>query len=475
MTHPFFCVIFPITDTTILCKLKILFPDPQRMVDLNYPKLAYCPFLIADDGSYPREANQYLRERSLAEWRPRLGQSAWLVEGRGVVQTRASREAMSRRLVEFFRWCDNSKKDWRKVNYLEDLLCEWQSGLLNGTVSCTRKGLSNGTVNLYVTEAAFFLTWAAMRGYREPFIVDLNEVKVRKSSGNHTYSGAPVAIQTRVGSLAVKPDFKMLPTNQEIEKWLHEVHYLRGPVKRLACETIVRTGLRITECVELQVTDIPVKVKGSWPRTKLSSEGLAVVVHIGNKGKKQNPGSLESVNPRTVYFPLDLAERIYHYITEVRTTLILRGIDLEKDKAVRQKRLKAQKPTHLWVGERYGLPFTSGMMRKAWKSVPSCPHGWHPHTGREFFAVETMVKYAKDLCESRGVFQVSGVNQLGWLDALLSQQVKVILSPLMGHISEDTTNIYLRKLKHRLVEIMGHPAIMWANICAEDGEHLEDE
>lgn len=455
--------------------MKILFPDPQRMVDLNHPKLAFCPFLISDDGFYPQEANQYLRERSLAEWRPRLGQSAWLVEGQGVVQTRASRETMARRLVEFFRWCDTNKKDWRKINYLDDLLCDWQVGLLNGTASSSGEELVNATVNAYVSEAAYFLTWAAIRGYREPFNVDLNETKVRKSSGRHAYSSVAVATQTRVGSLVVKPDFNMLPSNQEIEKWLHEVHYLRGPVKRLACETIVRTGLRITECIELQLKDIPAKVNGSWPRTKLSSEGLVVFVHLGNKGKKQSPGSLESVNPRAVYFPLDLAERIYHYITEVRTTLILRGIDREKDKEVRQRRMKAPKPTHLWVGERYGLPFSAGMLRRVWRGVPSRPPGWHPHTGREFFAVETIVKYSKDLCESRGVFQIDGVNQLGWLDALLSQQIRVILSPIMGHLSEETTNLYLRKIKHRLVEVMGHPAIMWANICSEDGEQLEEE
>ncbi len=455
--------------------MKIIFPDHQRMMALDHPKLAYCPFLINDDGAYPREANQYLRERSLAEWRPRLGQASWANEGRGVIQTRASREAMARRLVEFLRWCARSGKDWRSVNYMDDLLTNWQTGLLVGTAGTAGKPLSNGTVNVYVSEAVYFLTWAAIRKYREPFAVDLNEAKVRKSSGNHAYSGDAVATQTRLGALVVTPDFAMLPTNEEIAKWLHEVHCLRGPVKRLACETIVRTGLRITECTELQLTDIPTKINGSWPRTKVSSEGLAVTVHLGNKGAKVHPGSLESVRPRTVYLPLDLAERIDHYINEVRATLILRGIDREKDKAVRQRLMKSPKPTHLWVGERYGLPFSSGMLRKAWTGVPSCPSGWHPHVGREFFAVETMVRYAKDLCESRSVFQVSGVNQLGWLDSLLSQQIKVILSPIMGHMSEDTTNLYLRKLKHRLVEIMGHPAIMWANICSDDGDEIDKD
>lgn len=447
------------------------------MIELNHAKLSHCPFVIGDDGSYPPEVNQYLRERSLGEWIPRLGQSAWNQEGKAVVQTRASREAMARRLVEFLRMCDHSDppKDWRAVDYEYDLLDTWQTGLLTGTLSTSGKGLTNGTVNVLISEAAYFLTWAAVRKYRPPFTVTLNTARVNRSSGRHTYSNEKTPNQTRMGSLPAQPDFTMLPTDQEVERWLHEVHYLRGPVKRLACETICRSGLRITECTELQVTDIPQKVDGAWPRTSVLAEGLAVKVHRGNKGRKVSPGSLESVNPRTVYLPLDLAERIHHYIHEGRSTLILRGIDRIKDKADRHRRMRGPKPTHLWIGETYGLPFSSGMLYKSWTNVPSCPAGWHPHVGREFFAVETMVQYAKNLIEARGVFQVTGVNQLGWLDSLMSNQIKVILSPLMGHVSDETTNIYLRKLKHRLVEIMGHPAIMWAKICADEGDDLDQE
>jgi len=94
------------------------------------------------------------------------------------------------------------------------------------------------------------------------------------------------------------------------------------------------------------VADIPQKVDGSWPRTRVLAEGLAVKVHRGNKGRKVSPGSLESVNPRTAYLPIDLAERIHHYIQEVRSTLILRGIDRIQDKSV------CVRPRHL---ERLGI------------------------------------------------------------------------------------------------------------------------
>lgn len=455
--------------------MKILFPDPQKMIELRHAKLSHCPFVIAGDGSYPTQVNQYLRERSLGEWIPRLGQLASQSNGKAIVKTRASRGAMARRLVELLRWCERSERDWRLVDYETDLLDTWQTGLLTGTLSTSRKELANSTVNALISEAVYFLTWAADRKYRQSFTVTLNTASITPSSWSNNYGNSKTLVETRMSALPPMPDWTMLPTDQEVERWLHEVHYLRGPVKRLACETICRTGLRITECTELQVTDIPLKVNGAWPRTSILAEGLAVKIHRGNKGRKVSPGSLESVTPRTVYLPLDLAERIYQYIQEERSTLILRGIDRIKDKVKRKRRMTMLKPTHLWVGEIHGVPLSSGMLYRSWKNVSACPAGWHPHEGREFFAVETMVQYAKDLIEARGVFQIAGVNQLGWLDSLLSNQIKVILSPLMGHVSDETTILYLRKLKHRLVEVMGHPAIQWAKISAEEGDEFGNE
>jgi integrase len=452
----------------------LLFPDPQRMTDLGHVKLANCPFLITKDGSYPREANQYLRERSFAEWQPRLGQLA-SQNGKIVIQTRKSRESMGRRLIEFFKMCERSEPqmDWQSVSY-DDLL-DWQSGLLLGTQSSSGKALKNGTVNALITEAIYFLTWAADRTYRQPFSILLNEVRIKNSSGKYSHNSKITSIQTRVGALRLKPDFSMLPTNLEIEKWLHQVHFLRGPVKHLCCEMICRTGLRITECIELQLDDIPKKVNGEWPSTVIENNSLRIRVHRGNKGKKVSPGSLESTTPRYVYIPIDLAERIDHYIQVVRSTFILRAIDRIKNKEERQRRMRSPKPTHLWVGEVSGLPFSSKMLYKAWTSVPAYPPHFHPHKGREFFAVETMVNYMLDLLKARGVFQIDGVNKLGWLDSLMSNQIRVILTPLMGHINQETTELYLKKMKHRLIDVMGHPAIRWAEICAEEGKSLEDE
>lgn len=451
--------------------MKILFPDPKEMVNLGQAKLAYVPFYIDEDGGYPREANQYLRERSLAEWQPRLGQSG-IPSGNIIIATRESREAIARNLNQFFAMCNrtNPPLDWRVVSY-DDLL-DWQTGLLDGTNSTSGKELSNGYVQNLIHESIYFLTWAATREYREAFNVLLNEGRVRRSSGRHTNSGKVVTIDKRVGSLTPKPDFSMLPTDKEMETWLRQVYTLRGPVKGLCCEVILRVGLRITECVELLRDDIPKKVDGAWPSYIIKDNCIRVTVHRGNKGPKKSPGSLESTRPRDVWLPIDLAERIDHYIHNIRPTLIHRAINRISDKERRAQRLRMAKPKHLWVGEFSGLPFTAGNLRTIWGNVPSCPVHWSPHRGREWFAVDTMVRYAEDLLKARGIYLTGGVMGLGWLDGLMSTQVRVILTPIMGHVSEETTQIYLRRIKHRLVEVFGHPAIRWAEFCSEEGDDL---
>lgn len=152
--------------------MRVIFPDPNRMNALGYSKLAYVPFLMADDGSYPVEANRYLRERACLEWRPKIeygGESLRF----NVSQTVNSLEAMARRLMEFLLWCkkEGYPNSWREVSYQDDLIGKWQIGMLNGTASRSQKRLCNETVNSRVSEACYFLTWAAERGYRDYFEV----------------------------------------------------------------------------------------------------------------------------------------------------------------------------------------------------------------------------------------------------------------------------------------------------------------
>lgn len=451
--------------------MRIIFPDPKAMEALNYPKLAYCPFLIdIVDSSYPPEPNQYLRERALSEWIPRLGQSS-VRKGQARVLTVKSRETIARRICEFLRWCRAKNKDWRNIDYLNDLLGEWQPSLLDGTASFSKKKLCASTVNAFIGEAVYFLTWAADRGYRNSFDVLLNKAHISISKGNNSRSVEQKEIDTRVGAVRLPPQRVILPTDKQVEKWLRQVYLLRGPVKALACETIIRTGLRISECNQLLVTDIPKKIDGQWRKEWLDSGEVPVLVHRGNKGPKTSSGSLESTQPRQVYLPIDLADRIDKYINEGRSTLMMRAIYSIKDKALRERRMREVKPSRLWIGEKSGLPFTNHMLYKSWKNVPACPEGWHPHEGRSFFAVETIVRYMQDMMEH---YKITEIGRVGWLDGIMLGQIRIILSPLLGHVSDSTTQLYLRGAKQRLIELFGHPAISWNAICDGEMEDFDD-
>lgn len=75
--------------------------------------------------------------------------------------------------------------------------------------------------------------------------------------------------------------------------------------------------------------------------------------------------------------------------------------------------MKSPKPTHLWVGERYGLPFSSGMCAKR---GPVC-HRVRPDGMDQLwdvsFSPSKQWSDTQKTSESRSVFQVSGYNRVG--------------------------------------------------------------
>ena len=385
---------------------------------------------------------------------------------------------MARRLMEFLLWCEstNPPTDWRKVTYREDIFLRWQSGMLQGTASRTGKRLSPQTVNPRVSEACWFLAWAAERGFREKFEVSSKLVPTQFSTGSHSLSHVTSSRRSRIGSLAEPVRNLVLPSNEELARWMRQFRARHGDVMGLIAETMMRTGLRITENNQLLESDLPEKAFGphrnQWKQEWLVANEVPVKIHIGNKGPKIHAGSLESTRPRTVYFPVDLADRIDYYRKEGRPTLVQRWISSAKEPETRAKRIAARNSytTRLWLGQR-GLPVSNSWIGQAWASVSACPEGWSPHQARHLFAVETMVDYTRKLMASK---HASTVPDLGWLHGQMSGQIKIILTPLLGHLSEETTAVYLRAARQRLMLEFEHPTLSWLKACDEDLESLND-
>lgn len=441
--------------------MRVIFPDPERMIQLGYQKLAYVPFLVADDGSYPTEANRYLRERACLEWQPSAGEGTILARFT-VRQTLQSREAMARRLMEFLLFCKSEGLDWREVSYLDDVIDKWQVGMLNGSASRTKKKLGNDTVNSRVSEASYFLLWSAERGFRKPFDIFYKE---RRGTYSVRRIGRNPGAVSRAGELPTIQSPLSLPTAGALDKWQVKLRARHGEVMALFAEFLIRTGVRISEGVGFRVEDLPEKTFGpdrnSWREDWITAREVPCLISMGNKGPKIQLGSEQSAKPRYIYIPIDLADRLDHYKREGRKTLITRWVSAAKTNTERQQRQAEARTDKFWLGKR-GMPLKAGWVRQAWNNIDARPWKWSPHRARHEFAVNTIVEYTKNMMDFA---KIDSAPSMGWMYGIMAGQIEIILSPLLGHIDERTTKIYLTAARERLLTVFSHPAITWAEEC----------
>lgn len=436
---------------------------PPEGAFAHAPKLQHVPILIGDDGSYPIEANRYLDERSNGEWQLPRDRSKAKAESElfyGPIPTLRSRRKMAARLSIFLEWCIDQATDWREISYNENILHQYQPALLSGDGSPSGRQLDPATVNLYVNEACLFLTWASERGYRLPMQIPVRKVAYTYISPTSSQSGTLRSKTVRIGSLTAPEAPIILPPDREVEMWLKSIS-VRAPVKILIFELIIRSGLRISEANQLRVTCFPAKrtsERTNWQPDWILAGEVPLVLKYGTKGGKVSPGSDLGTRWRTVFVPLDLAERIWHYISVIRPTQLTRYHIGDRKHTKRTDRL--------WLGEGVNRPVSNEMLRRIWTSDRHCPKGWHPHTGRHHFAVEKICALTRAQLALAGNSELSGAD-FGWLHGLMAGQVKMLLSPLMGHVDERTTMQYLRAAVAKIGRDRGHPAIRWNAIIDE--------
>lgn len=444
---------------------SVIQPDRSTLIEAGYESVAHVPFVLALNGYYPAEANRYLRARALCEWTLRMGSDSPLSNSRRRFLTVESCLAVAKRLACFLRWCESTERDWRTVTYREDLLA-WQTGLFKGTDSESGEPLAESTTNNLVAEACYFLTWAAevpregLAGdhLRERFDVPTNPFSFKVGNGKSAKTNRR-EIDARVGALVPRPSRLHIPSPREVGPWMRALR-IRSHVKAMMSELILETGIRISECNQWRVDTLPPPEK--W---KIRAGKVPVEIKHGIKGRKISADSTESVKPRIVLVPLDLAARIDHYREFTRPNQIRLWIKAGKTKEERDRRARLPKPVRMWLSETSHQPFANLQLYRAWTQTAHCPDGWHPHSGREYFAVEMVVEWVRNDLDSR---HSDRVPQLTWLQGAMRDQVRLILTPLLGHVNEETTMSYLRAAHVRLVEEFGHPALGWQAFCDSD-------
>lgn len=430
--------------------MRWLLPPDEFFLKLRVPKLQFVPILVDDREGFPLEANLYVTERSLGEWAPALkdGQDP-------VVPTLRSRGNIASRICAFFQWLDkNPDLDWKEVEYLDHLLLRYQPQLLRGQGSASGKPLEASTVNLYLDEASSFLSWAAIRGHRGPFKVPSSRKHAHPLDRRNSK-----LLSTRHGKIQIRESSALdrLPMLSELQPWISSVK-ARHPVKALIFELMMRTGLRISEANQLRLTCFPREI--DWKSSWRERGEVPVSVKYGVKGGKVEPSSSLSTRSRLIFVPVDLAERIEHYVAYVRPTLLSRYRLLKPTSSSRTDRL--------WLGETKLQPVSNQMLYAAWTEAQGCPLGWHPHSARHFFAVEKLMSATKDLLKFHEIDNAKSVG-FGWLYGLMAGHATMLLAPTLGHVREATTMRYLRCVLQRLTEDVGHPGVVWNALIDSDG------
>lgn len=462
---------------------RLVTPDANQLTNAGYELVAHIPFLIRSDGSYPDLANRYIRARALCEWKLQLGCAGSPTKSKLRFQTVQSCISLARKMMAFLKWTERKVAKTGAPRNVESItgrdLFIWQDGLSNGSMSISGVPLQPSTINSYVLEACYFLTWLSLvpktaegRPLRPPFHVETHQVQINTHSGDHSQKTMR-PVDVRIGALDTTPLRELnLPIAPQVDLWLLAMR-ARSPVKALMAEVVLSTGMRISEVNSLEVETLP--RAEDW---KVVAGYVHFPIKKGVKGKKVTPTSNIAVRGRTISMPIAVARKVDEYRNGARELQLRRWIREPEDKA-EQVRRSGKKPTLLWLSESSNAPFDSEQLRRVWSDtanrIAEFPRGWSPHDGRRYFAVEWLVEYTQNTITAR-----AGGVDAGWMDALLRDQINTFLRPVLGHLSVETTNLYIRAAIWRLIDVLGIPSLKHqdaqdqeARATLENGPDLE--
>jgi hypothetical protein len=359
---------------------------------------------------------------------------------------------MGDKLKNFLEWCQSKNVDWRLASYTEHIINGYQAAMSSGEWSESGEPLGGRTINQRASEATLFLAWTGQAGFRsakaEPFFVPRRRQKRKGQVGNHE------VVDSRAGTVGTKPKEFWLPTDAEVAAWMRNVSIVKGKVKGLCCELILTTGIRIRECVEWRADVLPLS-RSKW---KVRGDNVHVIISAGTKGKRAQPSDIDGP-ARLVKLPLKLAEKLHAYRMEERPSQHARWVRSAKSPEERNQRRRLGLPPQLFLGESSNQPFGTRMLRDAWTTTPGCPKGWKPHLGRHFCAGQKLIDITMEKVKAAGV----GLDKLNvdWLTGSATNDITLVIRPMLGHVSDETTNGYLSWLRSWFESQTGQGALRW--------------
>lgn len=395
----------------------------QVLILRGFEAVAHVPFLMNGNMSYADEANRFLRERALLDWHPnnRHGEptaKVWIPSENTIF-------AMGRDLENFLSYVEVNGFQWREMDY-PSILRTYQADQLNGSWSERGEPLAPATINRRVGTVCEFLTWAGDRGLRALFQVIGTRSTVRNRSG-HATTNRSHAVVGRAGRVRERIDRLRIPTVAEIDAWLLEIEARRGTTRAVACRAILETGMRLEEVALLRAAQVP------DPDTVLPGYPARMDICYGTKGARQVGDPEKRGKARTLRFGIGFL----HVLDDYRRLRRARALV-----AFRHSHPGQKSPEALFLSEDTGLPLTKKMIYDAWTRCERLPFpGWSPHAGRHAFACLLLLRLLHE--ETERIGHAASSLPRSALIGHASDLVTTYVRPVLGHVSEQTTDRYL--------------------------------
>ncbi|MBB5713075.1 site-specific integrase [Sphingomonas xinjiangensis] len=418
---------------------------------LGLTRFAHVPFLVLRDMSYPEEANRFLRERALGIWHPNRREAT--AYGEVVALSANTVRSYANDLKSFITFTERRRLDWRRLSHA-DLLGSYDKAMSSGQLrSRGSTPLAAATINRRIAIAIEFMLWGGDRALRGPFVV-LSSRNGRSRStggrGRRTTSGG--LIQGRIGIHRQHPSRLRLPSKQELDLWLAEVLARAGPTLHLAIRHIINTGCRLMETALVREWQVP------DPDTVDLHRPARMEIFYGAKGGR------EVGDPDLKGAPRSLRFKRQHLVDLDR----YRRLRRKKTLAVFKERNPGEPlPPQLFLSERTGKPITSQAIYRAWHNTATAPFpGWSPHLGRHTFACHTLLELLEE--DAQRIKQFVQNQPRAYVVSRVEDLTRVYLRPILGHVDEKTTELYLEWIADHLF-VANHRA-SWSNYLSE----LED-
>ncbi|WP_441227955.1 tyrosine-type recombinase/integrase [Tardiphaga sp. 20_F10_N6_6] len=299
----------------------------------------------------------------------------------------------------------------------EDVL-EYQNSQLR-SLGTAGKSVTPKTANRRADEVTHFLRWASLNGLRPSFHYETKTV-------DRIINGRRRTFLIRLGrsrEALYEDDPTHFPTAAQIAAWLKSVLTIRGEAKWLACRFVLETGARKSEVSNLKVSD--------WPSDERIAKAIqqnSAFVHMtlkhGTKGGR----------PRQIRVPLAFAMQVQAWRKKRNTY------------AYRYYKRTGRRIDLMFLsdsGMHAGTPLSGQTIWRCFREVEPRPDRWTTHKGRHAYAV-FLVLYA---LESEAQASHSSLKTKGpeWIYDR-GRHWLMLLKKQFGHISEETTQIYLRWL-----------------------------